>query len=61
MKQLLSETTIYEYKYNSEEERQEHIKHMESQGYECNEHDELGRYCWYAQFSRQIVTNAEID
>lgn len=59
----LSEIIIYEYKYESEEEREEHVKHMESLGFECDgkarrSDDLLTReersYYWYAKFYKQI-------
>lgn len=36
MEKLL-ELKTYEYKYDSQEEREKHVKYMKEQGYECSE------------------------
>ncbi|GCD11678.1 hypothetical protein [Clostridium tagluense] len=62
MKQL-SKTIICEYKYDSEEERDQHVKDMELQGVECSgqvrrSDDSLMNkerdYYWYAKFYKQL-------
>ncbi len=61
--QQLSTITICEYKYDSEEERENHVKDMESQGFECSgqvrkSDDSLmlkeRNYYWYAKFFKQL-------
>lgn len=58
MKQL-RKTITYEYSYETESEREEHVKYMESQGYECTgqvrkSDDPIMKedrcYYWYAKF-----------
>jgi hypothetical protein len=53
------ETRILKYKYDSEEERNQHVKWMESQGFECsgkvrNTDDSIWEknpnYYWYGEF-----------
>lgn len=60
MKQLLK-MVIYEYKYETEEERNLHVKYMEEQGYECTgqvkrSDDDLTKkdreYYWFARFQK---------
>lgn len=57
----LSEMTIVEYKYNSEEEREKHVKLMELSGFECSGQvrrsdnsllDKDREYYWYGKFSK---------
>lgn len=59
----LSKTVICEYKYDSEGEREQHIKYMESQGFECSGQirrsddslmNEERNYYWYAKFCKQL-------
>jgi hypothetical protein len=56
--QILSKEIICEYKYDSEEERENHVKSMELQGFECSgqirrSDDSLmkkeRKYYWYAK------------
>lgn len=60
MKKLLK-MVIYEYKYDTEEERNSHVAYMESQGYECTgqvkrSDDDLMKkereYYWFARFQK---------
>jgi hypothetical protein len=55
----LSEVKIIEYKYDSEEEREQHVKFMKLQGFECGgqvkkSDDSLmsnnREYYWYTKF-----------
>ena len=57
----ISETRAYEYKYDSEEEREQHVKWMESQGFECSGQvkrsdgslwDKDREYYWYGSFQK---------
>lgn len=59
----ISEVTIVEYKYDSEEEREQHVKLMVSQGFECSGQvrrsdssllDKNRNYYWYGQFSKRF-------
>jgi hypothetical protein len=61
--QQISKITILEYKYDSEEEREEHVKYMESQGYECSGQirksdgslmNKDRAWYWYGQFSKRL-------
>lgn len=61
--QKLKELKVYEYKYDTEEERNEHVKIMEERGYECSgqvkrSDDSLLKanreYYWFAYFSKYI-------
>lgn len=60
----LSEALICEYKYESKEERENHVKEMESQGFECSgqikkSDDSLTKeereYYWYAKFYKNHI------
>ena len=62
MQQLLK-LIIEEYKYDSEEERNNHVVDMEKQGYECSgqthrSDDSLMKpnreYYWFAKFSKVL-------
>lgn len=62
MEKLLEIRTL-EYKYDSEEEREQHVKWMESQGYECSGQvvksddsllSENREYYWYGCFSKRF-------
>jgi hypothetical protein len=53
------ETRIVEYIYDNEEEREQHVKYMESQGWECSgqvQHsfgsiwDDDKKWFWYGKF-----------
>ncbi|MED3832950.1 hypothetical protein [Peribacillus frigoritolerans] len=55
----LSKTEIIRYKYDTEEERDMHVKYMEHLGYECTGQvrksddslmDENREYYWYGEF-----------
>lgn len=55
--------TIIEYKYDSEEEREQHVKWMESQGFECSGQirksddsllDENRKYYWFGSNSKKF-------
>ncbi|WP_025731512.1 hypothetical protein [Heyndrickxia ginsengihumi] len=55
----LSELKIMEYKYGSKEEREQHVKWMEHQGFECSEQvkksdgslfEENRKFYWYGKF-----------
>jgi len=55
----LSQTEILRYTYESEQEREEHIKRMESKGYECTGQKKISfdsllsdnrNYHWYGEF-----------
>ncbi|MBN6887274.1 hypothetical protein ACUXCC_002290 [Cytobacillus horneckiae] len=59
----ISEMTIIEYKYDSEEEREQHVKWMESQGFECSGQirksddsllDESRKYYWFGSNSKKF-------
>jgi hypothetical protein len=59
----LSETRILKYKYDSEEEREQHVKYMEYLDYECTgqvrkSDDSLmsdnRKYYWYGEFVQQF-------
>ena len=64
MKRLVK-TIIEEYKYESEDEREEHVKEMESKGYYCTgqckrsddslhyQHDR--KYYWYGKFIKEEI------
>jgi hypothetical protein len=61
--QKLSEVRILEYKYDSEEEREQHVKWMESQGFECSGQvrksddsllDENRKFYWYGKFAKRF-------
>lgn len=58
MKQI-SKTTILEFKYDSEEERADHLKEMEGEGFLCDGevrktddpiHKEIKEYYWYGRY-----------
>ena len=62
MEKLL-ELKTYEYKYDSQEEREKHVKYMKEQGYECSEQvrrsdDSLmkddRKYYWFAHFYKYM-------
>ena len=57
----ISETIVLEFKYDSEEEREKHVKQMESDGYECSGQvrrsddslmDKNRKFYWYAKFGK---------
>jgi hypothetical protein len=57
--QKITETKIIKYTYDSEEEREQHVKWMESQGFECTGrvkrsfgsiYEENPEYLWYGEF-----------
>lgn len=59
----ISETKIVEYKYDSEKEREEHVKEMESLGFECSgqirkSDDNImcndRNYYWYGKFFKRF-------
>lgn len=59
----ISATRILKYKYDSKEEREEHVKYMEHIGYECTgqvkkSDDSLmsndRNYYWYGEFVQQF-------
>lgn len=67
MKQL-SEIVIYEYKYDSEVERIQHVQYMEAQGFECTGQvrksddlltDKNQNWYWYAKFIKQLSEELE--
>lgn len=62
MEQILKRV-VYEYKYDSEEEREKHVNCMREQGYECSEQvrrsdDSLMKdnreYYWFAHFYKYM-------
>jgi hypothetical protein len=62
MKQL-SKVSILEYKYESEEERENHVNYMKSQGWECSGQvrksddslmDKERVYYWYGRFLKSL-------
>lgn len=53
--QVISKQRIEKYKYDSENERKQHVKKMESEGWECTgrvkQSDSYdGEYYWYGEF-----------
>jgi len=61
----LSGTLIYEFKYDSEEERERHVKNMEDMGFECTgqvkkSDDSLfnanRKHYWYAKFYKEGIS-----
>jgi hypothetical protein len=55
----ISGTLTYEFKYDSQEERERHVKNMEGMGFECTGQikrsddsllSEARNYYWYAKF-----------
>lgn len=59
----LSKTTILKYRYDTEEEREQHIKYMEHIGYECTGQvrksddsimDDNPNYYWYGEFVQTV-------
>lgn len=59
----ISKSMILKYKYESKEEREQHIKYMENLGYECTGQvkrtdDDLSNpnpnYYWYGEFIQTV-------
>lgn len=59
----LSQVTILRYKYETEEEREQHVKYMEYLGYECTGQvkksddslmDSNPKFYWYGEFIRNF-------
>lgn len=60
----ISKTVIEEYKYDSKEEREEHVKEMESAGYYCTGQSKKSddslhykserEYYWYGKFIKEV-------
>jgi hypothetical protein len=61
----ISKTDIIRYRYDSEEEREMHVKYMEHLGYECTGqlrktddslHEANKEYYWYGEFVQHFVS-----
>lgn len=61
----ISGTLTYEFKYDSEEERETHVKNMTDMGFECTGQvkrsddsllSEARNYYWYAMFIKRGVS-----